>query len=276
MSKKDIFYSDINNDIYNSKKDIWWNKDSVFNLLKTLFNPFRLKYFIKIFAELNINPQDCKVLDLGSGGGLFSEELAKIGFKTYGIDLSGNSILIAKHHARSNNLKINYKQSSGESIPFENNFFDLVFSCDVLEHVNDLPKVVSEISRVLKTDGCFLYETINRTFISWFLLIKILQDWNLTAFIPKNLHDWNLFIRPRTLTDICRANNLYIKENIGIKPKFSILNIFSSIKKVKRRSMDFEHFAKEIKLIKSRNLNLMYMGFANKKPGTEANNFFSW
>jgi 2-polyprenyl-6-hydroxyphenyl methylase/3-demethylubiquinone-9 3-methyltransferase len=260
----DTTSSSINNDIYNSPKDIWRDKDSAFNLLETLFNPVRLKYYSKIFAELNIIPQSCKVLDLGTGGGLFSEELAKTGFKTYGIDPSENAIRLAGHHAKNNNLKINYQKGSGESIPFANEFFDHVFSCDVLEHVNDLPKVISEISRVLKPSGCFFYETINRTFTSWLILIKLLQDWDLTAIAPKNLHDWHLFIRPKALAEHCRMNNLQIKENVGIETKFSILNMFLLIRKVKKGSIDFDEFAKGIKLIVSKKLNLMYMGFATK------------
>jgi 2-polyprenyl-6-hydroxyphenyl methylase/3-demethylubiquinone-9 3-methyltransferase len=256
--------SAINHDIYNSTEDIWRDKDSAFSLLETLFNPVRLKYYAKIFAEFKIIPPSCKVLDLGAGGGLFSEELAKAGFATYGIDPSENAILLAGRHAKNSNLEITYQEGSGESIPFANEFFDAVFSCDVLEHVNNLPKVISEISRVLKPDGCFFYETINRTFSSWWLMIKLLQDWELTAIVPKNLHDWHLFIKPKELADHCRLNGLQIKEMIGIATKFSIINMFLSIRRVKKGSIDFAEFAKGIRLIESKKLNLMYMGFAVK------------
>jgi 2-polyprenyl-6-hydroxyphenyl methylase/3-demethylubiquinone-9 3-methyltransferase len=104
-----------------------------------------------------INPEKTSVLEVGCGGGLLSEEIARMGFITTGIDPSEQSLISAVIHAKESNLKINYMQGAGENLPFLKNSFDIVLCCDVLEHVQDLPKVISEISRVLKDGGLFIY-----------------------------------------------------------------------------------------------------------------------
>jgi 2-polyprenyl-6-hydroxyphenyl methylase/3-demethylubiquinone-9 3-methyltransferase len=115
-----------------------------------------------------------------------------MGFATTGIDPADESLRTAQNHARESGLTINYKKGTGEEIPFPDNSFDCVFCCDVLEHVRDLPKVISEISRVLKPNGIFIYDTLNRTFISKLVAIKIWQEWKRWAFMPPNLHVWKM------------------------------------------------------------------------------------
>jgi 2-polyprenyl-6-hydroxyphenyl methylase/3-demethylubiquinone-9 3-methyltransferase len=92
---------------------------------------------------------------VGSGGGILTEEIAGMGFVTTGIDPSEQSITTASNHAKASGLDIRYDKGFGEHLPYGDNSFDAVFCCDVLEHVQDLPKVISEISRVLKTK-CYL------------------------------------------------------------------------------------------------------------------------
>ena len=159
-------YHRINNDIYNLEGDRWWQPDFSLNLIKTLYNPFRLSYTKKAFEYFNINPEKANVLEVGCGGGIFSEEIARLGFNITGIDPSGQSLNSAVHHAKESNLKIKYEKGEGENLPFQNNSFDVVLCCDVLEHVRDLPGVISEISRILKSGGIFIYDTFNRTFMS--------------------------------------------------------------------------------------------------------------
>ena len=139
----DEIYNRINNDIYNKEGEKWWQTQFSLNLIKTLYNPFRVGYSKKIFEQLKINPEEKSVLEVGCGGGILSEELAKLGFITTGIDPSKQSLNIAKEHAINNHLKITYVKGMGENLPFQNDSFDVVFCCDVLEHVRDLPKVIS-------------------------------------------------------------------------------------------------------------------------------------
>jgi 2-polyprenyl-6-hydroxyphenyl methylase / 3-demethylubiquinone-9 3-methyltransferase len=85
-------------------------------------------------------------------------------------------------------LDIEYIESYGEKLPFDDNSFDIVFCCDVLEHVSDVPKVISEISRVLKKGGLFFFDTINRTLSSWFAIIYFMQKCRFTSFVKGDVH----------------------------------------------------------------------------------------
>ena len=127
------------------------------------------------------------------------EEFARLGCQVTGVDPSKPSLATAKAHAKQSGLDIDYQVGVGEDLPFANETFDIVYCCDVLEHVNHLEGVISEISRVLKKGGIFLYDTINQTLPSKLIMIKLFQEWKATSFMPPHLHDWNMFIKPRTL-----------------------------------------------------------------------------
>ena len=162
----------IGNEIYNTDLVGWWQKDSPFFILQYLVNPVRTDYFKNKFTLLNINPQGKNALEIGCGGGLFSEELARMGFNVTGIDPAECSLKTAVIHARSSGLAIDYRKGAGEKVPFPDNSADIVFCCDVLEHVCSLPKVIAEIHRVLKPGGLFCYDTLNRTLLSKLIAIK--------------------------------------------------------------------------------------------------------
>lgn len=127
-------YSRIDNNIYNLDGDKWWQPDFSLNLIRTLINPFRVDYAKKIYGQLKINSEKINALEVGCGGGILTEEIAKMGFITTGIDPSEQSLNIAIKHAKDDNLKIKYEKGFGENLPFQNNSFDVVFCCDVLEH----------------------------------------------------------------------------------------------------------------------------------------------
>ena len=195
-------YKKIDNDLYNAGGDIWWKGDTVLHLLKTSVNPWRAGYQRNIIKKLGIDPKGKTALEVGSGGGILTEEIARMGFITTGIDPSEQSIATASNHAKASGLDIKYDKGFGEHLPYADNSFDAVFCCDVLEHVQDLPKVISEISRVLKPNGVFFYDTLNRTFVSKLVAIKIWQEWKRWAFMPPNLHVWEMFIKPAELKEL--------------------------------------------------------------------------
>ena len=111
---------------------------------------------------------------------------------------------MAQAHARKNNLNIDYHWGIAENLPFAANKFDAVLCCDVLEHVTDWQKVISEAHRVLKLNGLFFFDTINRNFKSKLLMIWLLED--ILKQIPRGLHDWNKFIKPQELTYTMESN----------------------------------------------------------------------
>ncbi|TVP56759.1 MAG: 3-demethylubiquinone-9 3-O-methyltransferase [Nodularia sp. (in: Bacteria)] len=194
MKKNDLEYYDL-------KADNWWTEGEVLNLSNHL-NQSRIKFFSSYIPTW----QGLKVLDIGCGGGLASETLARQEACVSGIDLSLPSIKVAQAHSRKNNLNIDYRWGIAEDLPFAANKFDAVLCCDVLEHVADWRKVISEAHRVLKTNGLFFFDTINRSFKSKLIMIWLLE--NILKQIPLGLHDWNKFIKPQELT--------YTMENYGL------------------------------------------------------------
>jgi 2-polyprenyl-6-hydroxyphenyl methylase / 3-demethylubiquinone-9 3-methyltransferase len=257
-------YNRINNEIYNLEGDRWWQTDFSLNLIRTLYNPFRVDYAKNIFKQFKINSEKFNVLEVGCGGGILSEEIARMGFTTTGIDPSEQSLNNAIKHAKDNNLKINYVKGTGENLPFQNNSFDSVFCCDVLEHVHDLPKVISEISRVLKTDGIFIYDTFNRTYFSKISAIKILQEWGRWAIMPPNLHVWEMFIKPDEIRSLLAENQLVWKEHCGIKPNISYMKMLRSLHKRAIGKLTYVEFGNKFRMVESRSTQIMYMGYAVK------------
>jgi 2-polyprenyl-6-hydroxyphenyl methylase/3-demethylubiquinone-9 3-methyltransferase len=257
-------YNRINNKIYDQEGDRWWQPDFSLNLIKTLFNPFRVGYAKKILDRLEITPEGKIALEIGCGGGLLCEEIAAIGFTTLGIDPSQQSIITASTHAADNGLKITYIIGAGEKLSLPDNTCDVVFCCDVLEHVEDLPKVISEISRVLKPGGVFLYDTFNRTFLSNLVAIKILQDWKRWAIMPPHLHEWKMFIKPSEIKWLLSQNHFAWKEHCGIMPNISPIKIWRYLRLRAKGELTYEEFGKKFLIVESNFTNVMYMGYAIK------------
>ena len=258
-------YGQINNDVYKSHGDIWWKPDHILHLLKTSINPWRVGYAEKVLKQMGINPQGMTALEVGSGGGILAEEIAKMGFTTTGIDPAEESVRTATNHAELSGLNIKYEVGSGENLPYPDHSFDVVFCCDVLEHVQDLPKVIAEISRVLKPRGVFIYDTINRTFISNLVAIKIWQEWKRWAFMPPNLHVWKMFIKPEEMKELLARNGMEWKNHVGSQPNVSIPKMLSYLRKRVKGEWTFVELGQNFRLIESKDMNLLYGGHAVKK-----------
>ena len=258
-------YDRIDNDLYHAAGDAWRQSDSPFSLMQSSFNPARVGYFKKkLFNELKVDPQGKAALEVGCGGGILCEEIARLGFAVTGIDPSEHSLQIAAGHAQAGGLRINYKQGSGEAIPYRDNSFDVVFCCDVLEHVREVPKVIAEISRVLKPGGIFCYDTLNRTFRSKLVAINISQVWQRWAFAPPNLHVWEMFIKPEELKSLLGQNNLEWKEHRGMGPNVSFLKFLSYLRQRARGALTYKNLGKKLFAVESGNLDIIYMGYAMK------------
>ncbi|NES76289.1 MULTISPECIES: bifunctional 2-polyprenyl-6-hydroxyphenol methylase/3-demethylubiquinol 3-O-methyltransferase UbiG [Okeania] len=188
MKKNDL-------EFYDLSANQWWDKNAKIYALYYLNQP-RFKFFDRYVPHW----QGLKVLDVGCGGGFSCEFMAKRGAIIYGIDSSAKCIEVAQKHSGENSLDINYKIGIAESLPYENNTFDVVICVDVLEHVSDYRQVVSEIYRVLKPGGIFLYDTINRNFQSRFMMIWLME--NLLRLIPQGVHNWDKFILPEELKEL--------------------------------------------------------------------------
>lgn len=253
----------INNKIYDDVSDTWWEKDGFMAVLRTSINPPRFNYFKDVLINrLKLNPKDIKVLDVGCGGGLLSEQFASIGCQVTGVDQSAPSLAAARAHAYKSNLDISYIESTGEALPFKDAQFDIVCCCDVLEHVDDLDMVVSQISRVLKPGGVFFFDTINRTQKSNLIAIKIAQDWKLTRFLPKNVHVWSKFIKPNELDISLKKYGLPQTEFTGLSSAINPLKALFAIAQQKMGYINFAELGRKLKLKQSKDISIAYMGFS--------------
>ncbi|HKF50853.1 MAG TPA: bifunctional 2-polyprenyl-6-hydroxyphenol methylase/3-demethylubiquinol 3-O-methyltransferase UbiG [Candidatus Acidoferrales bacterium] len=258
-------YKQIDNSLYNELGDIWWNENRILHLLKTSVNPARAGYFRRILDEtLKFEHRGTSALDVGCGGGILAEEFAGIGFRVTGIDPSEESLNTARQHARSAGLAIDYRQGTGESIPFADNTYPVVYCCDVLEHVRDLPRVISEIYRVTKPGGVFFFDTLNRTFASKLVAIKIWQEWKSTAFMPPQLHEWRMFIRPEELKELLLQTGFEFREFRGTSPNVSVLKMISLLRKRAKGKIGMKELGRSFRLVESDDLKVLYMGYAVK------------
>jgi 2-polyprenyl-6-hydroxyphenyl methylase/3-demethylubiquinone-9 3-methyltransferase len=257
----------IDNTLYDRAGDLWWNDDEPLAMLRYL-NPARFGYFRRVLDELGIDSRGKRVLDVGCGGGLLAEEFARLGCRVTGIDPSAPSLETARAHAERSHLAIHYLLGRGEDLPCADASYDFVCCCDVLEHVDDPDRVIGEIARVLSPDGILLFDTINRTWLSNVLMIKLLQDWRLTRLAPPNLHDWSMFIRPRELRAMFTRHGLQSGEMIGLSPRGNPLPVLLPLFRFKRGATSFGELSRRIgmsiTLTITRDLSNSYAGYALK------------
>ncbi|MBW7946017.1 MAG: bifunctional 2-polyprenyl-6-hydroxyphenol methylase/3-demethylubiquinol 3-O-methyltransferase UbiG, partial [Sphingomonadaceae bacterium] len=154
------------------------------------------------------------VLDIGCGGGILAEPLARLGGRVTAIDAAAEAIAVAKAHAVEAGLEIDYRQSPVEALVEEGRRFDLVTCMEVVEHVADVPVFLRGIASLLKPGGLLVFSTPNRTALSYGTLI-VGAEWVL-RFIPRGTHDWNRFLTPDELTAALADAGLKVTETRGI------------------------------------------------------------
>jgi len=252
----------IDNDIYNRYSDGWWSRDSFLNILETAIQPLRSEYVRDCLSAIDLDKPNS--LDIGCGGGIIAEDLAQFSASVTGVDISLASLETARSHAMQNGLDIKYIESPAESLPFKDNSFELITCCDVLEHVDDVAKVISEVKRVLKPGGIFVYDTVNRTLMSYLAHIFIAQDFPLTRFMPKNTHVWHKFIKPKELLEHLDNNKFDTKEVQGMGPSKNPLMMLWYIFRVKQKKIDFANFGNITKFRLMNSKAISYIGHCTK------------
>jgi 2-polyprenyl-6-hydroxyphenyl methylase / 3-demethylubiquinone-9 3-methyltransferase len=257
----------VNNEIYRSLGHAWWDDDvGEFSTLRFWINPVRFGYFQRVLSHHQVLDRgQCKLLDVGCGGGLLAEEFARAGFEVAGIDPAPETIATARAHAASSGLKIEYQTGSGERLPFADASFDLVACCDVLEHVDDVDRVISEIARVTKPGGLFLYDTVNRTFVSKMVMIKVMQEWRSTAFAAPNSHVWEKFIKPEELAYLFRRHGLEQREARGIVPRLNPIATLFEFRRRVQGKVTFKELGRRLDFQESDHLEGSYMGYAMRQ-----------
>ena len=229
-------------------------------LLRTAVNPPRFEYFRQVLlSRFGVEAENASVLDVGCGGGLLTERFASLGLpRRRGRPLDADPGRGAPHASESG-FDIDYRQGDAAELPFADGSFDVVCCCDVLEHVDGFDGVVGEIARVLKPRGVFFFDTINRTWRSRLLAIKLAQDW--ARLVPRDVHVWEKFIRPEELAKSLSRHGLSVQKFTGLSPRaLSVAAV--ALLQLKLGLIDFGAAGGKLALVPSRDLSVSYMGSA--------------
>jgi len=254
----------IDNDVYDRLGGSWWDESSPLFLLHGI-TPGRFAYFREVLAGQRAIPASgLRALDIGCGGGFLAEEFAALGCQVTGIDPSPPSIAAARAHAAGRGLRIDYLIGSGEQLPVPDSAYDLAYCCDVLEHVSDVDRVISETARVLKPGGLYLFDTINRTAKSKLLTIKLMQDWPLTRVVDAAIHDWDMFIKPAELAGLLARHALKVSEITGLGPRASVPAALGGFIAARRGRITYGEFSRRLDIGQVASTAVSYMGFAIK------------
>ncbi len=156
----------------------------------------------------------CAVLDIGCGGGFLSNALAQQGHQVTGVDLSEESLTVAREHDTTSTVL--YKTGNALALPFAPSQFEIACAMDLLEHVEDPGKVIGEAARVLKPGGLFFFHTFNRNWLSWLFALKGIE-W-FVPNSPPNIHLYRLFIKPSEMSTYFQKSSLKLSQMCGLMP----------------------------------------------------------
>ena len=200
--------------------DEWWDVNGKFKPLH-MFNPIRIEYITdKIKNYFNLKKDKANfldglnILDIGCGGGLISEPLARLGANVTGIDASDKNINVAMLHSKKNGLKINYINSSPENLK-DFKKFDIILNLEIVEHVEDVKLYIKSCGKLLRKNGLMFTATLNRSFTSY--VKAIIGAEYLLRWLPIGTHDWNKFVKPEELEKFLSQENFSTLDITGLK-----------------------------------------------------------
>ena len=198
----------------------WWDVNGKFKPLH-MFNPIRIEYILeeiskhfKLNRKKKLLLKNLEILDIGCGGGLISEPMARLGGNVTGIDAAEKNIKIAALHSKENNLKINYLNKSPEQLK-EKEKFDIILNLEIVEHVDNLDLYLQSCYDLLKKNGLMFTATINRTLISY--VKAIIGAEYILRWLPIGTHDWNKFFKPSEIEEKISNLDFSIIETKGLE-----------------------------------------------------------
>ena len=197
-------------EVFNKLSSEWWDDRGKFKILHNI-RPLRIEYILNQVNEGLI--KKLEILDIGCGGGLISEPLAKLGGNITGIDFVENNIKIAQKHAKDNNLNINYICDDIDKINL-NKKFDIIIMFEILEHLENWETFLKKIKKNLKKNSKIIISTINRNILSKYSAIYLAE--NILNWVPRNTHDYNKFIKPEEIKNFCKKNSLRFTNPKGL------------------------------------------------------------
>lgn len=198
----------------------WWDPAGKFKPLHML-NPVRLDYITgQIAAEFGrdrkfLRPfEGLRLLDIGCGGGLVSEPMARLGAAVTGADAAPENIEVARVHAAQSDLSIDYRATTAEAILAEGARFDVVLALEIVEHVADPQEFITTCARLLRPGGVLIASTLNRTPQSFAAAI-VGAEW-IMRWLPRGTHEWSRFIRPHELAGMFEAAGVTVVDRSGM------------------------------------------------------------
>ena len=187
----------------------WWDPTSEFKPLHAI-NPLRLDWI-----NQHVSLAGKKVLDVGCGGGILAESMAKLGAQTKGIDLSKKALQVAELHSLESGVALDYEYISAEDLANrEAGQYDVVTCMEMLEHVPDPMSIIQACSTLVKPEGHVFFSTLNRNPKSY--LFAIIGAEYLLRLLPKGTHEYKKFIKPSELSGFVREANLEMIELMGM------------------------------------------------------------
>lgn len=190
----------------------WWDPQGKFKPLHML-QPCRLSYVVaQIAAEFGRDPEalrpfeGLRLLDIGCGGGLLCEPMARLGAQVVGADAAARNIPVAQVHAAQSGLDIDYRHTTAEALAEAGEVFDVVLNMEVIEHVSSPPAYLAACAALMRPGGLMICSTINRNPKSY--LMAIIGAERVMRWLPKGTHDWSKFITPDELFALLRGAGL--------------------------------------------------------------------
>jgi 2-polyprenyl-6-hydroxyphenyl methylase/3-demethylubiquinone-9 3-methyltransferase len=205
---------------FSAMAEEWWDPTGKFAPLHK-FNPVRLAFIRNVSAvhfgrhERALRPfEGLKLLDIGCGGGLLSEPMARLGFAVMGADPSERNVQIARRHAEVSSLSVDYRNTTAEGLAAEGQSFDVILNMEIVEHVADLRSYLKACAGMLRPGGLMFVATLNRTLKS-LALAKVAAEYVL-RWLPPGTHDWNKFVEPSTLRRLLEESGLNPLKTQGV------------------------------------------------------------
>ena len=195
---------------FSTMAELWWDRNGEFKALHDI-NPVRLAY-VRDRTELSAR----QVLDVGCGGGLLSEALAACGGRVTAIDMAEASLAVARAHMHTSGLTIDYRRTMAESHADEKpGHYDVVVCMELLEHVPRPASILNACARLVKPGGDLFFATVNRTWLSWLLVIVAAE--RVLGIVRKGTHDYRKLVKPEELIQWGAAVGLNLENLSGLR-----------------------------------------------------------
>lgn len=205
---------------YEGLAAFWWDRSGPFWPLHKL-NELRVAWILEQACNrlgrstsLERPLEGLRALDIGCGGGILSESISRLGADVTGIDVVEKNIHVAGLHARNQQLKIDYRHCTAQSLAESGEAYDLVFNMEVVEHVADLAAFMKSCNRLVAPKGQMFIATINRTWLGWALAIVGAEY--VLRWLPKGTHRWRDFRRPGEIKQLLEADGLEVTAGSGV------------------------------------------------------------